>query len=306
MATSRQAPLAAREGIAPSKVWLPQGPWSTVGAFLIERFPHVAEADLRWRLERGDIVNEQGQTMAFDTPYTPQSQQWLWYYREVPNEVPVPFDMPILYADEALIAVDKPHFLATTPGGQYLKHTALTRLRQYFSEMDISPLHRLDRETAGVLLFCRQPELRGAYQTLFQQQAVEREYEAVAPLSPTLSFPLEHRSHLTQPKQALFVEEIDDVEPNSHTHIELLRITATGYGHYKLTPYTGRKHQLRVHMSALGMPILNDSYYPQRPATPQPDDYNKPLQLLARCLAFTDPITGSYRSFISSSSLIMA
>ena len=306
MATSRKAPLAAREGIAPSKVWLPKGPWLTVGAFLIERFPHVAEADLCWRLERGDIVNDQGQVMAFDTPYAAQSLQWLWYYREVPNEVPVPFDMPILYADEVLIAVDKPHFLATTPGGQYLKHTALSRLRQHFNDMNISPLHRLDRETAGVLLFCRQPELRGAYQTLFQQQAVEREYEAVAPLSQALAFPLQHRSHLAQPKHALFVEEIDDAEPNSHTHIELLRPTAAGHGVYKLTPYTGRKHQLRVHMSSLGIPILNDSYYPQRPATPQPDDYSKPLQLLARRLAFTDPITGSYRSFISSSSLIMA
>ena len=297
------APLPARNGIAPSRVWLAEGSWQTIGQFLVVRFPHVAEADLRWRLERGDIVNGSGQPMAFDTPYGAQSKQWLWYYRHVENEVPVPFEMPILYADETLIVVDKPHFLASTPGGQYLQHTALTRVRQQFNDVAISPLHRLDRETAGVLLFCRQPALRGVYQTLFQNQQVHRRYEAIAPAQPVgsgIHFPRRHSSRLEQPKDQLFVEEVAGLA-NSHTDIEVLQKgTLCLYG---LQPLTGRKHQLRVHLHALGTPILHDSYYPSRPDEPQPDNYSKPLQLLARSIAFTDPITGKERQFVSERSL---
>lgn len=303
------APLAARNGVAPSRVWLAEGGWETIGQFLVERFPHVAEADLRWRLEQGDIVNSHGQPMAFDMPYQPYTKQWLWYYRYVPNEVPVPFDMPILYVDEALIIVDKPHFLASTPGGQYLQHTALTRVRQHFNDVAISPLHRLDRETAGILLFCRKPELRGAYQTLFQHQQVQRVYEAIAPAQPdpSIQFPLRYSSRLEQPKDQLFVEEVSG-EPNSFTDIEVLETyrgsgSPLQYSLYRLRPLTGRKHQLRVHLNALGTPILNDSYYPQRSAEPQPDDYSKPLQLLARSIAFIDPVTGKKREFISTRAL---
>lgn len=307
MCSALCAPLAARDGVAPSRVWLAEGGWQTIGQFLVVRFPHVTEADLRWRCAQGDIVNTAGEPMAFDTPYAPQAKQWLWYYRVVPNEVPVPFEMPILYADETLIAVDKPHFLASTPGGQYLQHTALTRLRRHFNEMAISPLHRLDRETAGVLLFCRQPALRGAYQSLFQQQAVQREYEAIAPALPTelmQRLPLRHSSRLVQPKNQLFVEEVAG-EANSHTEITPLQPLSAALCLYSLRPLTGRKHQLRVHLSALGSPILHDSYYPARPAMPQPDDYSKPLQLLARRLAFVDPLSGQSREFVSQRKLIV-
>lgn len=310
------APLPARDGIAPSRVWLAEGGWSTIGQFLVERFPHVAEADLRWRLARGDIVDTAGQPMAFDMPYQPHAKQWLWYYRHVPDEVPVPFEMPILYADDTLIVVDKPHFLASTPGGQYLQHTALTRVRQHFDDVAISPLHRLDRETAGILLFCRKPELRGAYQTLFQNQQVQRVYEAIAPAQPdsSIQFPLRYSSRLEQAKGQLFVEEVPG-EPNSHTDIEVLKNFQDTPSEkrpmaaiclYQLRPLTGRKHQLRVHLNALGTPILNDSYYPARPAEPQPDDYSKPLQLLARSIAFVDPVSGQQREFVSKRQLIIA
>ena len=303
-----KAPLAVKDGIAPSRVWLPEGPWSTVGQFLVERFGHVDPTDLRLRLARGDIVDASGQRMQFTTTY--QAKQWLWYYRHVENEVPVPFDMKILYADEGLIAVDKPHFLASTPGGQYLQHTALTRVRQHFNDeaAEISPLHRLDRETAGVLLFCRLPALRGAYQSLFQQQQIDKVYEAIAPANTDLSFPLTYESRLIQPKDQLFVQEVAG-EPNSLTHISILnswhdkRLGALSC--YRLQPTTGRKHQLRVHLNALGTPIVNDSYYPARPPLVTPDDYNKPLQLLARFIGFKDPITQEYRQFESQQDLAL-
>lgn len=304
------APLAVKDGVAPSRVWLPEGPWSCMGQFLVERFVHVTEQDLRLRLERGDIVSESGAPIQFNTPY--QSKQWLWYYRQVENEVPVPFEMTVLYVDDALIAVDKPHFLASTPGGQYLKHTALTRIRQQFNDIDaaISPLHRLDRETAGVLLFCRLPALRGAYQTLFQHHQIDKLYEAIAPTNSALRFPLVYKSRLAQPKDQLFIQEVEG-KPNSHTEISLLKSWEDqhhGLGAlscYQLQPITGRKHQLRVHLNALGAPIVHDKYYPERPPRSTPDDYHKPLQLLAKSIGFTDPITQQYRQFTSQQRLAL-
>lgn len=298
------APLAAKNGVAPSRVWLPKGHWTTMGAFLSERFKYVADADLCMRLARGDIVDTAGVAVRADSPY--QAEQWLWYFRQVENEIPVPFDMPILYADDCIIAVDKPHFLASTPGGQYLQHTALTRVRQHFNDAAITPLHRLDRETAGVLLFCRQPALRGVYQSLFQSQSIDKTYEAIAKSNHSVTFPLVYKSRIVAPKgQFLMVEQ--DGEPNSETHIQVLRrwhdAQHGDISCYLLRPITGRKHQLRVHLNALGTPILHDSYYPAGQPPLAPDDFRHPLQLLARSIGFTDPVTQTYRTFQSQQQL---
>lgn len=294
------APLPVKNGITPSRVWLPLGPWRHMGQFLTERFEHVAEQDLRHRLEQGDIVTSAGHAVHFHTPYQPN--QWLWYYRYVPNEVVVPFEMPVLYADDGLIAVDKPHFLATTPGGQYLAQTALVRVRQHFNDANITPLHRLDRETAGILLFCRQPTLRGTYQRLFEQQAIHKEYEAIASANPTVSFPLLYKSRLEAPKGQFLMHEVAG-EPNSQTHIAVAHSWHDAclgpLSHYILRPTTGRKHQLRTHMLGLGTPILNDSYYPAGQPYLAPDDFSRPLQLLARSIAFIDPVTQQPRRFVS-------
>lgn len=294
------APLPIKDGITPSRVWLPDGPWDTMGQFLFERFAFVAKADLLSRLEKGQIVDSQGTPVQVDSPY--QSKQWLWYYRQVENEVPVPFEMPVLYVDDNLIVVDKPHFLATIPGGQYLTHTALARLRRDFNEADICPLHRLDRETAGVLLFCRQPALRGAYQTLFQSQRIDKVYEAIAPTNHNHDFPLHYSSRLEAPEGKFLVQETQG-DPNSQTLISVLaRWHDKQHGDlswYKLQPSTGRKHQLRVHLYALGTPMLNDSYYPTGQPFIDADDFSRPLQLLARSIGFVDPITQQYRQFSS-------
>lgn len=295
-----QAPLPIKDGVTPSRVWLPPGTWPTMGTFLFERFAHVAPSDLRQRLAQGDIVTSTGQPITEHQPY--QANQWLWYYRAVPQEVDVPFAMPILYADDHLIAVDKPHFLASTPGGQYLTQTALVRVRQHFNEGQITPLHRLDRDTAGVLLFCRTPALRGAYQRLFQEQKVHKVYEAIAATHPSWQFPLCYQSRLVAPKGQFLMQEIEG-RPNSQTHIAITRSwhdeQKGPLSHYELQPITGRKHQLRMHLLGMGVPIVNDSYYPSGQPFLAPDDFSRPLQLLARSIAFVDPVTQQYRHFSS-------
>lgn len=293
----RAQPLPTRDGVAPSRVFLPRGPWRTVLAFLVQRFPYVGADVLRRRLEAGEIVDDAGVAQAADDAYRPL--HWLWYYREVPDEAPVPFEIRILHRDARLVVIDKPHFLASIPGGHYLKETALVRLRRELGLPGLSPLHRLDRETAGVMLFCMDPADRGAYQTLFQARRVTKIYEAVAPVGAGLAFPLVHRSRLEANPGRFTVGEVDG-EPNSETRIELLARGRGSHGLYRLQPLTGRKHQLRVHMSALGIPILNDMLYPDAPGRrPAADDYARPLQLLAREIRFQDPFTGEARCFRS-------
>src|SRR5690606_1802630 len=143
----------------------PPGPWLTVLEFLRERFKFMPVETLRARLAQGCIVDQNGLAQQADTPYQPSN--WLWYYREVPDEAPVPFELTILSRDERIVAVDKPHFLASIPGGRHLRETALTRLRHMLDLPHLTPIHRLDRDTAGVMLFCADPASRGAYQSLF-------------------------------------------------------------------------------------------------------------------------------------------
>lgn len=297
-----QAPLAGRDGVAPSRVWLPEGSWLYVGQFLEQRFERIGAQWIRLRLERGDIVDTTGQPVHYYTPY--RAQQWLWYYREVAHEVPVPFDAPILYADDLLIAIDKPHFLPSIPSGSYLYHTAVTRLRKHFNNYDITPLHRLDRETAGIMLFCVQPRFRGQYQALFQSQEVIKEYEAVAPIPLERAFPIWVQQKMA-PIPGEFRMRCVPGTPNSETYIELLR-QARGLGHYRLQPRTGKKHQLRVHMQSLGVPIINDSLYSANSIERDARDFSHPLQLLARSISFIDPVTREFRSFSSQRRLTWA
>jgi tRNA pseudouridine32 synthase/23S rRNA pseudouridine746 synthase len=295
---TRNAPLPVRRGVAPSRVHLPAGTWPTLLDFMLERFKHIPEGILRGRLERGDIVDQDGVVQTLASPYRPL--RWLWYYREVPHEESVPFDLPVLFRDDHLVVADKPHFLASTPGGRYLRETALIRLRSQLDLPLLSPLHRLDRDTAGILLFCVDPQYRGAYQSLFQDREVQKEYEAVAPLRDDLDLPKVYRSRL-EPRTGHFTMHEVPGTANSETQIELIGKIShrEGLGHYRLRPHTGRKHQLRVHLSALGIPICNDGFYPDLLAYADTDDYSRPLQLLARAIEFRDPYSGGLRRFES-------
>lgn len=270
--------------------------------FLCQRFPRIPAGILRQRLAAGDIVDEAGRPQSADSPYRPGG--WLWYYREVPDEAPVPFDLEVLHRDERLVVVDKPHFMASTPGGRYLRHTALVRLRNQLDLPELSPMHRLDRDTAGVLMFCTEPAFRGRYQALFQARSVHKEYEAVARVPDTMTLPHLHRSRIEEVAGRFVMREVAG-EANSETRVELLRwLDDARMAHLRLVPTTGRKHQLRVHLCALGMPILNDGFYPWTPeSVPGEDDYARPLQLLARAVEFRDPVDGRRRRFESRRSL---
>ena len=235
-------------------------------------------------MNKGEVVSAQGDLIHPSTLY--RAGLCVYYYREIPHETSIPFFETILNETAHLLVVDKPHFLPVTPSGIYLKETLLTLLRHAFANPDLSPIHRLDRDTAGVILFSKNKATRGAYQQLFANRQVHKTYHALARTRPDLSFPLTHRSRLVESTPFFMMREVEG-EANSETLISLKASRET-LSLYQLEPVTGKKHQLRAHMSSLGMPILNDVFYPA--AQPkQADDHTRPLQLLAKAIEFIDP-----------------
>lgn len=263
--------------------------------FLLQFFPEVGSATWIARMHKGEVVDAEGLRITPDHPYRAGTQ--IYYYREVKGESPIPFEEVILYQDEHLVVVDKPHFLPVTPSGQYLQETLLVRLKRKLQLEHLTPIHRLDRETAGVILFSPNPASRGAYQSLFHNREMVKVYEAVAAALPDKKFPLTYRSRMVEGEPFFRMQEAAG-EPNAETHIELLE-NRGNVALYQLRPVSGKKHQLRVHMAALGMPIVNDCFYPALQAE-KGDDFSSPLQLLARSISFKDPYTGLQRCFISS------
>ncbi|CAM2856343.1 pseudouridine synthase [Skermania piniformis] len=274
------------------------GTWPTIHAYLVARFDgRVRDERIDEMFAAGEIVDLAG-PVAADTPYRPGDA--IWFHRDLPDEPPVPFSIDVLHRDEAVLVVDKPHFLATIPRGRHVLETALVRLRHELDLPRLVPAHRLDRATAGVLLFVVDPAVRGAYQQLFAHRRVHKVYEAIAAYRPDLDLPRTVRSRIVKLRQVVAAFE-EPGEPNSETLVEL-HSHRDGVGRYRLTPTTGRTHQLRLHLESLGIPILGDDLYPT--VTDRPlDDFTRPLQLLARTLAFADPITGEPRRFDSNRTL---
>jgi RluA family pseudouridine synthase len=289
------APLPTKNGVGPSCIVLPQGAWPTIAAFLIERFPGVAKEAWQHRIIQSEVLDEHG------TPITPTQRHQpglkLYYYRHIEAEARIPFEAKVLYQDELLVVADKPHFLPVTPGGKYLQETLLVRLKQSLGIDDLTPIHRIDRETAGVVMFCADPTARAAYAAMFAQRHVVKRYEAIVAWSGHRDLPLTHLSRMEEDAHFMRMREVPGA-PNSETRIELMSVDGQ-QAHLKLSPVTGRKHQLRVHCAALGMPIVNDALYPvMKPQAA--DDFDQPLRLIARSIAFTDPLTSKAREFESS------
>lgn len=283
-----------RDGVAPSFVWLPAEAWPSLLAFLTARFPAVGEHDWRARMLRGDVVDETGQRLLPDSGY--RRGACVFYYRELASEAPIPFAETILYQDAHLLVADKPHFLPVIPSGRFLQETLLVRLKKKTGIADLTPIHRLDRETAGVVIFSCNRDSRGAYHALFRQQAVQKIYEALAPANDALRFPLIRRSRIVSGTPFFCMREAEG-EPNAETAIEVIEKRGA-LNLYCLRPATGKQHQLRVHMASLGIPIVNDAFYPV--ALPcKGDDVSQPLQLLARSIAFVDPVSGRSHLFES-------
>lgn len=291
-------PLPVRDGIAPSFAWLPHERWDSLGAYLAHRFPMVSSEIWRDRMRRGDVVDEQGKPVAYDDAF--RGGACLFYYRERVGETPIPFEEIILYQDQQLLVVDKPHFLPVTPGGRFLHQTLLVRLKRKTGLETLTPIHRLDRETAGVMLFSVDPTTRSLWQSLFRFRQVHKVYEALAPWRGDLQFPITLASRIERDAQFFRMREVDG-EPNAFTSIAFIERRGV-HALYRLLPETGKMHQLRVHMNSLGLPIVNDGFYPS--AQPcKGDDFSSPLKLLARSISFRDPISGEARCFDSQRSL---
>ncbi len=292
------SPLPVVDGVAPSYLWLPVGEWPDLLTFLTQRFPAISSNTWIARMEKGEVVDQYGVKLLPETPY--HRGTCLFYYRELDAETVIPFEETILYQDERLLVADKPHFLPVIPTGRFLHETLLVRLKKKTGLTNLTPIHRLDRETAGVVIFSHDIATRGAYQSLFQQRAVEKVYEAVAPTISDMVLPMTYRSRMVDGTPFFRMQEIAG-EPNSETRISVIE-RGEENSLYCLEPLTGKKHQLRVHMAALGMPIMNDAFYPEaRPC--KGDDNSAPLKLLARAIAFDDPVTGKRMRFSSDRTL---
>ncbi|UVI35197.1 pseudouridine synthase [Brevibacterium spongiae] len=328
-----RSPLPPREGISATALRAPGGKAThaknhlpvpaTIGAWLETEFPEAAPESRRALLTDGDMRDEAGLPVAWDDPVIPGG--FYFFHRPVPPEERIPFEVGIVFEDDDLLVVDKPHFLASTPNGRFVRECVVTRLRVDLDQPDLVAIHRLDRITAGLLVLSKRTETRGRYQRLFQDRKVDKTYRALASAPPSdMEFPLERRSRLIKPVGGRQVLEVEG-EANAISRIRLLRTSAVdggptdctagvpagegpgrstntvgpprrGVAEYELEPFTGKTHQLRVHMNALGLPILGDPVYPVDIA-PDPYDFSSPLQLLAAEIAFDDPLTGEPRHF---------
>ena len=298
-----RSPLPARHGLdaarlrTPDRVRAVPDAWPTMGAWLRHRLPeHV---DVAAMLTQERFVDEDGRALHDADPYVPA--QHVWFHRDLRDEPVVPGEIHVVHRDERLVVVDKPPFLSTIPRGGHVRQSVVVRLRAELDLPELSPLHRLDRVTSGLLLLATEQRWRGAYQTAFERRAVDKTYRALAPLRADLELPTVVRNHIHKERGTWCAEVVPGAPVNAETRVELER-EVDGFGVYRLKPRTGRTHQLRVHLAGLGIPIVGDPLYPVVRDVAV-DDFRHPLQLLAAEIAFTDPVDGERREFRSVRSL---
>jgi tRNA pseudouridine32 synthase / 23S rRNA pseudouridine746 synthase len=288
------ASLPPRFGLDPARMRLPvSDEWATIRDHLVTRVPLPAAA-IDAMFADGRFHDTDG-PLTGDAPYV--SGGSVWFHRDLPDEAPVPFAVDVAHRDDDVLVADKPHFLATIPRGRHIRETALVRLRDEHGLPDLSPAHRLDRVTAGLVLFVIRRERRGTFQNLFRDRRVDKTYTAVTRYDPDLPTTTTVRSRIVKERGIVTAREVDG-EPNAETLVDLLDHRDDPIlgpiARYRLTPRTGRTHQLRLHLASLGIPILGDPFYPELRDVPL-DDFTTPLQLLAATLAWPDPSTGERR-----------
>jgi tRNA pseudouridine32 synthase/23S rRNA pseudouridine746 synthase len=264
-----------------------------MGEWLRHRLPERVDIDRMLADQR--FVYDDGRPVAEEHPYEPHT--FVWFHRDLVDEVEVPGEIHIVHRDERLIVVDKPAFLSSIPRGRHVRQSVVVRLRDELDLPELSPLHRLDRVTSGLLMLATERRWRGSYQTLFQDNKVSKTYKALAPIREDLELPVTVANHIVKRRGSWQVELVPDAVTNAETLIEL-ESEADGLGVYRLSPHTGRTHQLRKHLNDLGIPIVNDPLYPVVKDI-EVDDFDHPLQLLAAELSFTDPFDGTERAFRS-------
>jgi tRNA pseudouridine32 synthase/23S rRNA pseudouridine746 synthase len=273
-------------------------------SFLVARLPVLSQAEWAARMAEGGVVGHEGEPLGSGALY--RRGELVWYWRVVPGEVALAEEAAVVYQDGHLVVADKPHFLPMSPIGRYALHTLQAQLQRRLGLNTLSPIHRLDRETAGVVVFSVNPEERALYQQMFRDRVVHKVYEAIAPWRTDLEFPLHRKSRIVESPVRMQMHEVEG-DSNAETRVEFMSMEAPGWARYRLTPLTGRTHQLRVHMNALGLPLLGDRIYPvlqpEAPASDAPAPTTA-LCLLARSIAFRDPVTGQDRRFESKRSLL--
>jgi tRNA pseudouridine32 synthase/23S rRNA pseudouridine746 synthase len=267
-------------------------PWPTMGAWLLERLAEFV--DVAGFLAGERFAYQSGAPVIGSDPYGPQT--FVWFHRDLAEETVVPGTIHVVHRDDRIVVVDKPAFLSSIPRGRHVVQSVVVRLRAELGLPELSPLHRLDRVTSGLLVLATERRWRGAYQSMFQRGEIGKTYRALAPVRPDLEFPVTVRNHLTT-RRGQWQAEVTDAPANAESLIELETVLE-GTAVYRLTPRTGKTHQLRMHMLGLGIPIVDDPLYPvvQDVAI---DDFTRPLQLLASEVTFTDPIDGGVRRFES-------
>lgn len=290
------------DGVSASKVFLPKmkpAP-ATVYQYLCQQFAHIEPAEWQQRFTDGLIYDALGQVLNLSSEYIENSH--VFYYRFLAHEIQVPFEHEILFENEHLLVIDKPHFLTISPTGQYVQETLLVRLKKQTGNEFLTPIHRLDRETAGVVLFSKQPATRAIYQEMFAQRQVSKTYHAIAPFHANLAFPC-HTRYRMEKGEPFYTMQVVEGQINSQTEIDLIEHDAI-WGKYQLKPITGKQHQLRVHLNSLGIAIKNDPFYPVVQHKRE-DDFSAPLQLLAKHIRFNDPITFQDMQFSSNFELTL-
>jgi len=330
MSSSNAFKPPAKQGVGASTVGIPANTLASALEFLSAKFSAISSDEWLQRFQDGDILNAAGRAMSPQDQL--QHETHIHYYRSVRDEPNLPFKAHIIYQDAHLLVADKPHFMPVTPSGRYVQQSLLVQLKQQFNLPELSPMHRIDRETAGLVLFSVRAQDRNAYQELFRLRQVEKTYEAIAGAPETsmsqLEFPLVHKSTIAEDTQFFRMRELthalnpsyegdvldqSSVSFNSETWIDCIErfsgnsaggpssgSSLQAFAKYLLKPVTGQRHQLRVHMNALGLPLLGDQFYPVVLRGPEvADDFQRPLQLLAKTLAFKDPVTGESRIFDS-------
>ena len=298
------SPLPPRHGVDAQRFRLPQGgPWTTLRDHLVERLePGLPAHEVDRMLLAGEFVDAAGVSVRPDDAFVPQAA--VWAHRGLPTEVAHPEQPVVLHRDERIVVVDKPHDMATMPRGRHVVQSALARTRVLTGLDRLTPAHRLDRPTAGVLMFTTEQRWRGAYQRVFAEALAHKEYLAVAPVRDDLDLPVVRRTHLVKEHGTHQACEVPGAEPNAETLVELVDVAPGAgpdgaiLGLYRLTPRTGRTHQLRCQLAGLGIPIVDDPLYPVEVDVPL-DDFSRPLQLLAAVLAFDDPVDGRPRRFVT-------
>jgi tRNA pseudouridine32 synthase / 23S rRNA pseudouridine746 synthase len=279
-----------KNGVGPSKVFIKntEKAHTYLIDFLLEKFPQIPKEEWVKRMDQGLVLDEEGIPLSPSDPC--RTNTFIYYYRSIEVEESIPFQELIVYEDEHLLIADKPHFLPVTPAGHYLQETLLVRLKNKTGIKDLTPIHRIDRETAGLVAFSKKAQDRNLYQILFRERQIKKTYEAIAP----------YQEHLKEESDIFIQMQEVSGTPNSHTVIQLLEVSKP-WARYQLELGTGKKHQLRVHMNALGVPIKHDKIYPNIITQAKiGKDFSEPLQLLAKQLSFKDPVTQLEHHFQSS------